>query len=204
MGKHVIELNHVIDEPRLNAGATPFVPMTSAIRAAAISPAFPACARFRQDARDHRLRRSRPRDRKARAGFRNARRLTQRTRLSEVEEGFLGATYLPLHELMARSDYLTVNLPVTPQTTGILGKAEFAALKPGAFLANVSRPELIDRAALFEALELGRLAGYGTDVWFDRPARSDDPFSITKTSSCCRIPPSPTGTMRCSISRKCS
>ena len=48
-------------------------------------------------------------------------------------------------------------------------------VKPGAFLANVSRPELIDRDALFAALDSGHLAGYGTDVWFERPARSDDP-----------------------------
>ncbi|HEY8579902.1 MAG TPA: NAD(P)-dependent oxidoreductase, partial [Beijerinckiaceae bacterium] len=100
----------------------------------------------------------------------------QRTRLAPEEEASLGVTYAPLHAMLAQSDYVTVNLPVTPQTTNILGAAEFDALKPGAFLVNVARPELVDRAALFAALDSGRLAGYGTDVWYERPARSDDPI----------------------------
>jgi glyoxylate reductase len=99
----------------------------------------------------------------------------QRTRLSPEEEQALGVTYAPRLEMLAQSDYVTVNLPVTDQTRNILGDAEFAAIKPGAFLINVARPELVERQALFKALDSGRLAGYGTDVWYERPARSDDP-----------------------------
>jgi glyoxylate reductase len=99
----------------------------------------------------------------------------QRTRLSPEEEMALGVTYASRLEMLAQSDYVTVNLPVTEQTRNILGDAEFAAIKPGAFLINVARPELVERQALFKALDSGRLAGYGTDVWYERPARSDDP-----------------------------
>jgi phosphoglycerate dehydrogenase-like enzyme len=99
----------------------------------------------------------------------------QRTPLSRAEEGFHEAVYTPLHELLGQSDYLTINLPVTPQTTGLLGSEEFGVIKPGAFLVNVARPELLDRASLLAALDTKRLAGYGTDVWFDRPAKGDDP-----------------------------
>ncbi len=176
MGKHVIELNHVIDEKRLNAAGHTIRPYDKRYTGGSNFARIPGLRTmfgktlgiigFGEVGREIAKRAQ---------AFEMRVVYTQRTRLSEVEEGLLGATYLPLHELMAQADYLTVNLPVTPQTTGILGAAEFAALKPGAFLANVSRPELIDRAALFEALNLGRLAGYGTDVWFDRPARSDDP-----------------------------
>jgi len=99
----------------------------------------------------------------------------QRTRLPPEEEQALGVTYASRHEMLAQSDYVTVNLPVTDQTRNILGDAEFDAIKPGAFLINVARPELVERQALFKALDSGRLAGYGTDVWYERPARSDDP-----------------------------
>jgi phosphoglycerate dehydrogenase-like enzyme len=176
MGKHVIELNHVIDEPRLNAAGYKIRPYDKRYTGGSNFARIPGLRTmfgktlgiigFGEVGREI--------ARRAQA-FEMRVVYTQRTRLSDVEEGFLGATYLPLHELMAASDYITVNLPVTPQTTRILGAAEFAALKAGAFLANVARPELIDRTALFDALDSGRLAGYGTDTWFERPARSDDP-----------------------------
>jgi phosphoglycerate dehydrogenase-like enzyme len=176
MGKHVIELNHVIDEPRLNAAGYQIRPYDKRYTGGSNFARIPGLRTmfgktlgiigFGEVGREI--------ARRAQA-FEMRIVYTQRTRLSDVEEGFLGATYLPLRELMAASDYLTINLPVTPQTTRILGPTELAALKPGAFLANVARPELIDRAALFDALDSGRLAGYGTDTWFERPARSDDP-----------------------------
>jgi phosphoglycerate dehydrogenase-like enzyme len=98
----------------------------------------------------------------------------QRTPLSAAEETFYGARYASLDELLRESDYVSVNLPVTPQTTGIIGRAQFEVIKKGAILINVARPELVDREALFEALDSGALAGYGTDVWYDRPAKPDD------------------------------
>lgn len=98
----------------------------------------------------------------------------QRTPLASAEEREVMATYVAKPELMARADYISVNLPVTDETRGIIGAAEFDALKPGAMLVNVARAELIDRPALIAALRSGRLAGFGTDVWYEEPVRADD------------------------------
>lgn len=176
MGKHLFELNHVIDEKRLNAAGFQIRPYDKRYTGGSNFARIPKLRTmfgktlgvigFGEVGREI--------ARKAQA-FEMKVIYTQRTRLSEAEENFYNARYVPLMELMAQSDYMTVNLPVTDQTKGILGVDELRAAKTGSFLVNVSRPELIDRAALFEALDAGRLAGYGTDVWFERPARSDDP-----------------------------
>jgi phosphoglycerate dehydrogenase-like enzyme len=176
MGKHLFELNHVIDEKRLNAAGFQIRPYDKRYTGGSNFARIPKLRTmfgktlgvigFGEVGREI--------ARKAQA-FEMKVIYTQRTRLSEAEENFYNARYVPLMELMAQSDYMTVNLPVTDQTKGILGADELRAAKIGSFLVNVSRPELIDRAALFEALDAGRLAGYGTDVWFERPARSDDP-----------------------------
>ena len=176
MGKHIIELNHIIDEKRLAAAGHSLRPYDKRYTGGSNFARIPGLRMmqgktlgvvgFGEVGREI--------ARKARA-FEMPVVYYQRTPLSAEEEGRLEATYAPLHELLAQSDYITVNLPVTPQTTGILGPQEFEAIKPGAFLVNVARPELLDRTSLLKALDAGRLAGYGTDVWFDRPARSDDP-----------------------------
>ena len=176
MGKHIVELNQVIDETRLAAKGYHLRPYDRRYTGGSNFARIPGLRMvqgkvlgvigFGEVGREI--------ARKARA-FEMPVLYYQRTPLSASEEGFHEATYAPLHDLLARADYLTINLPVTPQTTGILGPAEFAAIKRGAFLVNVARPELLDRASLMKALDDGQLAGYGTDVWFDRPARADDP-----------------------------
>jgi phosphoglycerate dehydrogenase-like enzyme len=98
----------------------------------------------------------------------------QRSRLPEVEERELAATYAPLDELLARSDWVIPQLPTSAQTRGFLGRAQFAQMKPGASLVNVSRGDIVDRAALLEALRSGRLGGFGLDPLYDAPGRSDD------------------------------
>ena len=176
MGKHLFEFNHVIDEARLARAGFPIRPYDRRYTGGSNFARIPGLRvmhgktlgviGFGEVGREIAT--------KARA-FEMRVIYHQRTRLADVEEAFHGAAYAGLQELMASSDYISINLPVTAQTTGILGRPEFAAVKNGSFLVNVSRPELIDRAALFEALDDKRLAGYGTDVWFDRPARADDP-----------------------------
>jgi phosphoglycerate dehydrogenase-like enzyme len=98
----------------------------------------------------------------------------QRSRLPEAEERELAATYVPLDELLARSDWVIPQLPTSAQTRGFLGRAQFAQMKPGASLVNVSRGDIVDRAALLEALRSGRLGGFGLDPLYDAPGRSDD------------------------------
>lgn len=98
----------------------------------------------------------------------------QRSPLHRTEEDLHGVRYADLNDLLQASDYVSVNLPVTPQTTGIIGREQFSVMKRGCILINVARPELVDRAALFQALDDGTLTAYGTDVWYDRPAKADD------------------------------
>ncbi len=101
---------------------------------------------------------------------------TRRHRLPAGEESRVGVTYAPLDELLASSDYVSLHLPLSNSTRGIIGRREFGLIKPGAILINISRPPLVDRAALLEALRAGRLGGFGLDPHYDAPGRADDPL----------------------------
>lgn len=101
---------------------------------------------------------------------------TQRHRLAAGDEAHYAATYMPLDELLTASDYVSVNLPGNASTRGIIGQRELGQLKTGAILVNVSRADLVDRAALIEALRSGRLGGYVTDLPYEEPGRDDDPL----------------------------
>ena len=68
-----------------------------------------------------------------------------------------------LSEVLSKCDYLTLHIPVTPQTKGFLNASAFASMKEGARLLNYARGELVDEAALLDALDNGKLAGYFTD-----------------------------------------
>ena len=100
----------------------------------------------------------------------------QRTRLpAEVEER-CQAKYLAMDELLATSDFVSLHLPRSPQTVGIIGSHQLEAIKPGAFLVNVSQPNLIDRHALRQALSSGRLGGFGLDTFYEEPGDARDPL----------------------------
>jgi lactate dehydrogenase-like 2-hydroxyacid dehydrogenase len=100
----------------------------------------------------------------------------QRRRLASLDEMALGARYAPLNELMAHCDYVVVQLPLTDSTRGIIGRKELALIKPGAVLINAARAALMDRDALVEALDSGRLGGLGMDVGYSEPWAPDDPL----------------------------
>lgn len=100
----------------------------------------------------------------------------QRNRVSPLDELNLGVRFSGLEELMAQSDYILVQLPLNDSTRGIIGKAALQAVKPGAMLVNTARADLVDRGALNEALESGRLAGVGMDVGYSEPWAPDDPL----------------------------
>jgi phosphoglycerate dehydrogenase-like enzyme len=74
-------------------------------------------------------------------------------------------------ELLAKSDFITLHVPLTPQTTGMIGKSELASLKQGAILINCSRGALIDLDAALAALTSGKLGGLGLDVFDPEPPR---------------------------------
>ena len=101
---------------------------------------------------------------------------TQRRRLSPQDEAHYSAAYAPLDELLAASDFVSLHLPFNDATRGIIGRRELGLVKPGAILINVSRPPLVDRDALLDALRAGRLGGFGLDPHYDAPGRADDPL----------------------------
>jgi D-3-phosphoglycerate dehydrogenase len=80
-----------------------------------------------------------------------------------------GARAVDFDELLAESDLLTLHAPLTPETRGILNDRTLAQMKPGAFVVNTTRGELIDEEALTAALERGRLGGAGLDVFATEP-----------------------------------
>lgn len=101
---------------------------------------------------------------------------TQRHRLPEDIEQQYRATYCGLDELLATSDCVSLHLPRNRETHGFIGRRELGMIKPGAFLINVSQPQMVDRAALAEALASGRLGGFGLDTFYDEPGSVDDPL----------------------------
>ena len=74
-----------------------------------------------------------------------------------------------LHRALGRADAVLLSLPSTPRTDGLLDEAAFAALPPGALIVNVGRGSVIDEDAAWSALESGRIAGLGLDVWWRYP-----------------------------------
>lgn len=81
----------------------------------------------------------------------------------------LGVQLVSLDELVAEADFLTIHMPKTPETTGMIAAEQFAAMKPTAFVVNVARGGLIDEADLHEALVSGEIAGAGLDVFTSEP-----------------------------------
>ncbi len=99
---------------------------------------------------------------------------TQRQQAPAAIEQLYKATYRPMRELLAESDWVAVFVPSGPATRNLIGRAEFERMRPGARLINISRADVVDRAALLEALRSGRLAGFGLDPLYEAPGRDDD------------------------------
>jgi len=79
-----------------------------------------------------------------------------------------------LPELLRQSDFVSLHVPLNKETEGMIGPAEIALMKPSAFLINVARGRVVDRAALLAALGAQRLAGAGLDVYWNEPIDPND------------------------------
>jgi len=83
---------------------------------------------------------------------------------------------LPLEEVCAQADFLTVHAPLTPETRGIIGARELSLMKEGVRVVNCARGGLVDEAALGEAIRSGRVAGAALDVFEQEPPPADHPL----------------------------
>jgi phosphoglycerate dehydrogenase-like enzyme len=86
------------------------------------------------------------------------------------------ATFVSLDGLLSRADIISLHCPATPETRGMISREAIARMKPGAVLINTARGELVDEAALAEALASGRLRGAGLDVFAKEPAEKPNPL----------------------------
>ncbi len=79
-------------------------------------------------------------------------------------------------DIFSRPDFVTLHLPATSETRGAVGKAEFEMMKNSACLINAARGEVVDEAALIEALQSGAIGGAGLDVFANEPPAQDSPL----------------------------
>lgn len=98
----------------------------------------------------------------------------QRTRASEAEEHQYSTRYVSLDDLLRESDWIVPQVPTAAATRGLIGRDLLSRVKPDACIVSVSNAQVIDRAALIEALRGGRLAGVALDTHYEEPCRDDD------------------------------
>jgi glyoxylate reductase len=97
-------------------------------------------------------------------------------RRDQQAEAELGVTYATLPELLERADFVTLNVPLTRETRGLIGRDELAQMKPTAILVNAARGAVVDHAALLLALEQGQIGGAALDVTEPEPLPRDHPL----------------------------
>jgi glyoxylate reductase len=97
---------------------------------------------------------------------------TSRTRLEPAVEKELDASHVPLDTLLREADFVSLHVPLTPQTRHLIGRRELALMQPSAYLINTSRGPVVDEAALVAALRAGQIRGAGLDVYEREPELS--------------------------------
>jgi gluconate 2-dehydrogenase len=98
----------------------------------------------------------------------------------EAVEKELGITYKPMDELLAEADFLVTLTPLTAETAHLIGERELDLMKEGSFVINASRGPVVDEEALIKALQSGKLAGAGLDVFEKEPLPKDSPLLSMK------------------------
>ena len=97
-------------------------------------------------------------------------------RRDEQAERELGVSYAPLDELLRQSDFVSLNCPLTPETTNLIGSRELGLMKPTGILLNLARGPVVNHDALFAALDSRRIAAAGLDVTAPEPLPRDHPL----------------------------
>ena len=87
---------------------------------------------------------------------------------------------VPLNELLAASDVVSIHAPLNDRTNGLIGEKELAVMKPSAFLVNMGRGGIVDEKALADAVDAGIVAGAGLDVFVTEPIPEDHPYMKMK------------------------
>jgi phosphoglycerate dehydrogenase-like enzyme len=108
-------------------------------------------------------------------------------RAPEGLENELGVAFKPLDELLAACDVISLHVPLTDRTRGMLGSREFRLMPEGALLINTSRGEVVDQNALADAIEAGHLGGAGLDTVYPEPLPPDDPLLHLSPSALDRL-----------------
>ena len=90
----------------------------------------------------------------------------------------IGVRLVPLDELLRESDFISIHLPRTPETVGLIGERELAVCKPGVIIINAARGGLLDEHALAQALKEGRIGGAGLDVYATEPCTDSPLFAF--------------------------
>lgn len=99
--------------------------------------------------------------------------------VAEGRAGQMGVELVnSVKEVCERADFLTIHLPKTPETLGIIGEKELALMRPGVRIVNTARGGLIDESALFKALSDGRVGGAAIDVFVEEPLTSHPLFGL--------------------------
>jgi len=90
----------------------------------------------------------------------------------------LDLAFVELDELLATSDVVSLHVKLTPESRGLIGPRELAAMKPGSLLVNTARGPVVDTTALVAALRDGHLAGAAVDVFDQEPIAADHPLLL--------------------------
>jgi len=99
-----------------------------------------------------------------------------RNRLDEDDEQALLVEYVGFDELLSRSDIISIHVPLSPESRGMIGDDEIRKMKDGAIIVNLSRGGVVDERAVVEAIRKEKLMGAGFDVFECEPLMSGDMF----------------------------
>jgi len=98
--------------------------------------------------------------------------------VTSARAGQMGVRLVGLDDLLAEADFVTVHLPRTPETIGLIGEEQLRKAKPGVRIVNAARGGIVDEAALYTALVEGRVAGAGLDVFAKEPCTDSPLFGL--------------------------